>query len=222
MSNKLKPKDLPAGHQRDEAMRKVADELAQQADESALQGGNVAALAPDEEIQYAIQHDYSDTFTPQPGWAYRWVYCGAQGRDTIHGLMQHRLDGWKTVKQGDPETAGWEECLNALGMFCVGDCVLMRIPQARKTALEERDALLAKRQQAETLAEAQHYAQEAERKLGRKIRVAETPTEAVEGTLDQLERASPQFLGHLKAKTDFESMVRTGTVPGVKLSTQTL
>lgn len=222
MSNKLTPKDLPAGHQRDEAMRKVADDLAQKADESVLQGANPAALAPDEEIQYQLQHDYSDTFTPQKGWAYRWVYCGAQGRDTIHGLMQHRLDGWKTVKSGDPEAEGWEECLNALGMFCVGDTVLMKIPEARKKALEAREEALAKRQQAETLAEARYYAEEAERKLGRHVDMFETSKASMEGTLEHLEQAAPRFLGHLKAKSDFESMVRTGTVPGVKLSTQTL
>ena len=44
----------------------------------------------------------------------------------------------------------------------------------------------------------------------------------IEGTLDELNRASPQFVNQLKAQNQFNSMLRTGSVPGTPLTTQTL
>ena len=218
MSNKLNPSTQPAGYKRDEAKAVVTDQLAEQADKLAGQGANVAALEPDEEIQYSLE--VSEMYDRQPGWAYRWVYVGPQGRDMIHGMVQHQGEGWKAVKSTDKEVARFPECVNAFGMFVVGDLALMKIPQGRKKALEERDRLRQAAKEAATLEEAQSLTREAQKKFGNLIRTI--PTDKIEGTLDELNRASPQFVNQLKAQNQFNSMLRTGSVPGTPLTTQTL
>lgn len=218
MSNKLNPSTQPAGYKRDEAQAIVTDQLAEHADALQGQGANVATLEPDEEIQYALET--SEMYDRQPGWAYRWVYVGAQGRDMIHGMVQHQAEGWKAVKQTDKEVARFPECVNAFGMFVVGDVALMKIPQGRKEALDDRDRLRQQAKEASTLEEAQALTKEAQKKFGNLIRVV--PTEKVEGTLDELHRQAPQFAAQLKASNQFNTMLRTGSVPGTRLTTQTL
>lgn len=218
MSNKLNPSTLPAGHKRDEAMKQVADELAEKADAHAAQGADLSAIEPDEELQYSLE--VGEMYDRQPGWAYRWVYVGPQGRDMIHGMVQHQAEGWKAVKQTDKEIARFPECINAFGMYVVGDLALMKIPQGRKDALEERDRLRQQAKEAATLEEAQHLTREAQKKFGNLIRTI--PTDKVEGTLDELHRQSPHFVNQLKAHNQFNQMVRTGSIPGTPLTTQTL
>ena len=74
--------------------------------------------------------------------------------------------------------------------------------------------------EAATLEEAQSLTREAQKKFGNVIRTI--PTNKVEGTLDELNRQSPNFVHQLKATNQFNQMVRTGSIPGTKLTTQTL
>ena len=216
---KVAPIDLPAGHARNEALAKVKDELEEQADSLVGQGANLAAIAPDEELQHQLE--VSEMYRPQPGWSYRWVYIGAQGRDMTKGYMQHQVEGWKPVKASDPEVADYPECVNAFGMFVVGDTALMKIPAGRKAALDERDRLRQQAREASTLEEAQGYTREAAKKLGLPIKIIDNHEE-VAGTLDALHAAAPKFVGSMKAQSQFDQMIRAGNIPGVKLTTQTL
>lgn len=223
----VNPSTLPAGHARDEAMKQVADQLAEQADASPLQGANPAAMDFDEELQHQYDH-FADLYTPQPGWAYRWVYIGAQGRDMNNGMVQHRTEGWVPVKAGDAEiTDEFSMGLNAFGLYVLGDCALMKIPAARKAALDHAQELRQRAKEAGTLEEARACVAEAQKVLQQKHGWRGTITtfgsqEQVEGTANALEAAAPQFLGKLKAQNQFSDMLRNGNIPGVKLTTQTL
>ena len=115
---------------------------------------------------------------------------------------------------GMPEAKQRQSSCNAVGELQVGDLVAMRIPKARKAALDQRDQLHAAARQASTLTEARSLAAEAKKKLGSAIKVYDN--------IDELEQMQPQVLAQMEAQSKFNDMVRQGNVPGSPLTTQNI
>lgn len=140
------PTDLPpAGHERDELLRKREDALDEEIDRIMLGESGVApethrispeALKPDRELRHEISEIGMLTVSkPQPGYVYSWTYIGPN--NTGQFIWQKKAHGWEVVGSGHPEA---REHIREDGTRRCGDVILMRTTLENKRRLDEREA----------------------------------------------------------------------------------
>lgn len=117
----------PAGHARDEELRRRTDTLTQAAEErsAALDSNAIdpSMLAPDREI--LADFDGFEVSNRQPGFEYKWVPFDNPIANKGMLVSQAQTQGWQVVC-GDMQEAKEKEIVG--GMRKIGDTVLMRAP----------------------------------------------------------------------------------------------
>jgi len=119
----------PAGHQRDEELKRRADILAEEGEKRAKVEG-VEAIDPNSltlESELVSQMDELSVTNRQPGYEYCWVNFDSPSH--ARGLMvknKLREKGWEIVCGDMPEAI---EVKDVAGNRRVGDVILMRIPK---------------------------------------------------------------------------------------------
>jgi hypothetical protein len=153
---KTVPADMPAGHSRDEAMKVVADELAEQGEK---EFADVTSYSPDKlEVDNEIAQHYdfaTDEFTVTDkvsGYVYLWNPANMRAHMEVMSraarlLRDTSVRGFELVK-GPKET--YPECLHLKevdGTRKVGDCQLYRIKEHVWAALVATGRMAAKAQE---------------------------------------------------------------------------
>jgi hypothetical protein len=133
----MRTPDLPPpGYQRDEALARRSDDLAERAETEGpeVYGIDPNKVAPDREILYkSIDQQMVEVSNKQPGWMYAWIYYGLNGQM----IWAKKALGWQVVTGSDKECSEYKE---ADGTRRIGDTLLMKIPKERWLELEERAA----------------------------------------------------------------------------------
>jgi hypothetical protein len=136
--------NIPAGHSRDEEIKKREDSLAQQLEADAENGGGIPSDAwkPEREIlQHFDPYSFELKITnPQPERHYVWLIANS----TI--ISQYASRGYQPVKGNDKECIEHKGEHKAAGSTLrgVGDCLLYWCPKERREAEEahyERKAI---------------------------------------------------------------------------------
>lgn len=189
------------GYKAQEEAKAQADEAQEKAaqHEDPLVKVDPSSVEIDREIaQHLTPHNELDVTDQQPGWRYKWVFTGLSGRF----ISQAKFDGWLMVQGKDPEA---EELRWTDGTRKLADVILFKIPEAKYLALQERDRLARLRQQEGITSEIEE--------LGRKHGIV------VKKDFDarELSRMAQRAHARGQAVKQFDGMVRTGTVPGVRV-----
>lgn len=143
---KRRPRDLAAGHTRDEVSRKVKDQLDEEADVLEAKGDVMALdlgkLKPDREIIQVLHHQ--NVSGAQPGYVYVWVRYkadrGPVGLQVDQKLLYSvKVNGgiepvWEIVSGSMPECRE-REVQSAERYRVIGDTLLMRAKQENYDAL---------------------------------------------------------------------------------------
>lgn len=198
----------PAGHARDEELKRRADTLAEEAEKraEALSMSGIDADVLKIESELASQMDELYVTNRQPGYEYCWVNFDAPS--SARGLMVKRKlaqRGWEVVCGDMPEAI---EVKDVTGNRRVGDVILMRIKKEHFDKLKA-----AEEEYARSLSGAVHsnLQQLGEKYRGRGV-IVHTP-----------ENMSPQLLksmeararGAMAANQKLDQSLRDGTVEGV-------
>lgn len=136
-----RPIDLPAGHSRDEAMRKAADTLAQEAealaDDIGIGAIDPSKLEEDREIVNMLT-DSSHVRGAVEGFVYCWVrFKSASGQNGVDEKLAWTIGGdpvWEVVKGDMPEA---KERKNESGYRVMADVLLMRARKDRYDKLQQ-------------------------------------------------------------------------------------
>lgn len=152
------PKDLPAGHDRDEARKMVADHLEERAETEAADLGIEAIDASklkqkDNEIQRHIVRKGPQSGTipvenPQRGYRYmRHSVIGAFEDNSARAAVRLSLEnakswGYEFVKGDDPEDSRFDgnDCAAGTSMRGIADTLLMRISEENYQRMMQYDA----------------------------------------------------------------------------------
>ena len=198
----------PAGHQRNEELKRRDDQLAQAAEETA-QATGIEAIDPEVlkvESEIASQMDELYVTNRQPDYEYCWVNFDAPS--SARGLMVKRKlaqRGWEVVTGDMPEA---KEVKDVTGNRRVGDVILMRIKKDRFAQLQ--------RQEAEAAARFSSSAHSTLQQLGEKYRnkgvIVHTP-ENMDPAL--LKRMESHARGAMAAGQKLDQSLRDGTVEGL-------
>ena len=132
----------PSGHAQREEIKQRGEQLSQQAEERATQLGSSAidpaTIAEDPEILHNF--DGLHVTNAQPGFTYSWKLYDSRF-NVGYWVQWAKAQGWQVVC-GDMLECKEHEI--AGGLRKIGDCILMRIPNEKKAALDRRDADLVK------------------------------------------------------------------------------
>ena len=218
----------PAGHERDELLKRRTDELEQRAEEIAATNevGTIPekVFRPDREIRAAITRNYLDIGTDHPYLKVKWVNYVNQ-----HGTMiwQAKADGWRVATSKEfPEAA---DLVREDNTIRVGDVMLMCIEMDRHLMLEQREARKRQRQQYGVEAEIHDLADRTNRKHRQRVFAGvSTPEIGTTGSvsplaarkLESLERASvARDASPIRAEAARQvgNMLKNGTVPGLPI-----
>jgi hypothetical protein len=208
----IDPKLEPAGWKRDEQLAERTDKLEEAAEEISnereMSSVDPSKIEPDWEI---LQHmDELEVADKVPGYRYMWVYEGLNGQMIV---KKSRL-GWVVVQGDNPECMSLKDARNYRQ---IGDTILMRIPEERFNKLEE--AIEYRR-----LAQ-QKGIKGALREMGEKYRSKGfivhddasqiSPGRGGSSLMDTMEQRSHRTGAHNTAAAGVDSMLRSGTVPGL-------
>jgi len=201
--------EASAGHPRREQRIERQDQLEQQAEEMSNQhdGAAIDPQALEEDAEILHDYDFTEVSNKQPGFYYMWVSIeypsSARG---IH-VLQMQAEGWQVVNGNLPESS---EHRTPDGTRKIGDSILMRIPEARKRRLEERDEEINRRRDEGNV---EKLREGAERIGSRLIDLSQmTPEQR-----SHLERKSKQEFGAKAAMEKLGKNLKQGTVPGMRV-----
>lgn len=208
----IDPELEPAGWKRKEQLAERKDNLEQAAEEASdereVHAFDPSKLEKDWDILQHINELQVDDRVD--GYRYMWVYEGLNGQMIV---KKSRL-GW-TVVQGDmPECAALKDARNYRQ---IGDTILMRIPEDRFNQLEEANEYRRLMQQ--------KGIESALREMGEKYRskgfIVHDDVSSVNlgrkgsSLMDVMEKKSRQTGVTRTAMSGVDSMLRSGTVPGL-------
>lgn len=200
----------PAGHARDEELKRREDTLAQEGEETAV-ALEVEAIDP---AKFEIENEIAENFDPATTmlkvsnadeyYMYCWVFSG------MHGLMitQKTIEGWQVVQGSDPEALE-HKGINADTTRRVGDTLLMRIPKDRYLVIERR-----RKAQAERFNEQQGNLSEKAEALAKKFNIPIYNDGDVDART--LKRMMNQAQAKKVAGNKINSMIRQGRMPGMR------
>ena len=197
-----KTKLPPAGHERQEELKKRTDQLQEQAETSMPEAYSIPtdALEPDRELQYAMQtFSLHEVTSKQPGNVYGWVYTGQHGTE----ITMKKMYGWVVVQGTDPESS---ELQHVDTTRRLGDCILMRIPQARYDKLKAYEEYVRKMK----MGAGDEELKDLGRKLGLNVSTDDPSIIARFGGNTPAQRVITQDV--------IDPMLRRGTIPGIEVS----
>lgn len=203
------PADLPpAGHARDEELKKRTDRLEMKIEQEAPEVYPMPEIEEDREILHALyEHDMLEVSEPEPGFTYCWAYYGLNGQMV---WMKKSL-GWEVVKGKHFREA--REHMDSDGTRTIGDVLLMRIPTQRYKAIIKQQRERRQSQQLGVSAEVIAYA----RKHGLKVHEDLSTVKVGANTLmDVMQRKAERRTGAKKvAMQHLDKKLREGQVPGL-------
>jgi hypothetical protein len=132
----------PAGHNREEELKKRIDDLEQQL-ESLQNQEQTHRLDPRvfQEDREILKHmNELEVTDKQPGRVYKWVYYGLNGQM----VMKMKYFGWRVIQSGDPECPEMKE---SDGTRRIGDTLLMWTTEEKYDEIEKRSERLRLEQQ---------------------------------------------------------------------------
>jgi len=208
----IDPELEPAGWKRDEQLAERKDNLEQAAEEASAEqevhAFDPSKIEPDWDILEHINELQVDDGVA--GYRYMWVYEGLNGQMIV---KKSRL-GWVVVQSDMPECVALKD---ARGYRKIGDTILMRIPEDRFVKLEQAQEYRRLTQQ--------KGIKGALREMGEKYRskgfiVHEDASEISAGRggsslMDTMAQRSRQTGARNVAASGVDSMLRSGTVPGL-------
>ncbi|MFA5234443.1 MAG: hypothetical protein WC390_08605 [Sulfurimonas sp.] len=193
----------PPGAARNEELAKRTDAL-QEAIETKMPemvSLDPSKLEPDRELQYAMQefsmHEVSDKL---PGWKYTWVYSGQHGTE----ITMKKTYGWIVVQGNDVEAKELEHVDTTRRL---GDCILMRIPEAKYKKLMEYEDYVRKLKSSAGDQELQDAAQ----KLGLQASFNEPRI------IQRFGGGTPAQRIVMQGGGPVDRMLKEGTVPGMEI-----
>lgn len=201
----------PEGYEKREVLKKREDDLQQLAEERAV-GEERYTIDPNafdeiREIQHAISKGALEVSNAQEGFRYCWVPTVLNAQQ----VWQKKAVGWETVHGDHPEA---KEYKTEDSSRRIGDCILMRIPDARYKQLEAYERYKAERHLLGATAELEEMGQ---KYRGRGLIVHTDNPEMV----PQLKAAQQQQTAFSKAMArqvagkKVDQMLRDGNVPGM-------
>lgn len=215
------PRDMPAGDARREAMRQVADDLAEEAEARSAEGGAIDPRALRIENEIAQHFNELSVTGALPGYEYAWINFTHQGGKMVNMKLAHRVvvDGdlvpvWEVV-QGDMKEALSQKGLMADTTRRLGDVLLMRAPRDR--AMAWRKMMTARQRALEGAPEA--ALQELSDKyahLGVKVHTGinfDDPSSTLAKAMSS--RAGYRSQLQAMAMQMVDAALRTGSVPGI-------
>ena len=219
MEQLFAPNELPpAGHARDEELKRRTDNLEEQAAEQYANVGSISqkSLEPDREIRAAIARSYLEIGINHPFLKVKWVNYISN-----HGSMvwSAKADGWQIATVQDfPEA---RELVREDNTIRVGDVMLMAIRMDRHLQIEEREKNKRLRQQFGVEAEIHDLADKVNRKEGREVfKNINTPEingmdDKLMGTIEQ--RAARHSAAKRTALKHLGNRMKQGVIPGVPI-----
>lgn len=169
------PSEMPAGHEREEATKRVADQLAEKIETNAAQSGLEAidpsklAQRDNEILRHVGQGGVVDVSNMQPGFRYAFMPTPAQYRDARSAIRMMissaQSNGWHAVKEDMPEgrEIKGNDAAETSSLRGVGDCVLYRIREEDAAIM---DAKQQRKQQRSSAIEDQSRVFASERGIG--------------------------------------------------------
>ena len=195
----------PAGHEQREVLKQREDTLAEQAAATTSdEGHSVGSIDPasfDEDIEILASFDGLEVSNKQPGFVYKWVRYDSQ-YNIGYWVNHAKVTKWQVVCGDMPEAKEHEI---AGGMRKIGDCVLMRIPERFKAALDKREQLDNEHRRAA----ADSGLQELGKSKGIIVKTTETDP-------DLLRRMSAQHRGTMAATAQYTQALKDGTIVGLQ------
>ena len=191
----------PPGDERREVLKERAEVLSQAAESQPVEGGRIDPKRLRVENELAQHFNELEVTEKQPEFEYCWVQAGFHGRY----IKFKSTEGWEVVQGDMPEARE----LKGMGMDTtrrLGDVILMRMQKDRYLALKRR-------REAHQRAVETGITTELE-ELGAKYRdsgllVHTKPDDQL------LKRMASGAAARQMAGQRFDTMIRTGTVPGV-------
>jgi hypothetical protein len=196
----------PAGHARDEELRRREDNLQKAAEtvHTEREAIDPAALEEDYDVQSLLRRGDGLTVSdPQPGFVYCWVYSGTR---TLARVWEKKRLGWEVVQGDDPEA---REFKVEDGTRRLADVTLMRIRMDRHLALEMYEEEKRLRQQLGIDAELRDIAD----RNPDKLRYYDHENNPYARRMEA--NAATRTAARRTAMKHVDSMLRRGNVPGV-------
>ena len=201
----------PAGHSRDEELRRRADALDEaieiEAANTEVESMNPKAFEPINEIQQAFndQTNELEVSNPDPAYVYCWVNAGQ------HGIFikMKTAQRWEVVQGDDPEAIE-HRGLMADTTRRVGDCILMRIRKDFYRIIKKRQEEASLARLGATSAGLRELG-EKYRDLGVRVKTSE------DGTMDEatLRTMNTRAAAQKVAGQVQDKWLKTGTMPGM-------
>lgn len=189
----------PKGAARNEVLAQRTDALQEQAETRMPEAFSMPtdALEPDRELQYAMQEfSLHEVTNKHPGFQYAWVYAGQHGTE----LTMKKTYGWVVVQGDDPES---KELMHVDTTRRLGDCILMRIPNAKYEKLQKYEEYIRRMKQGA----GDEEVRELGRQLGLNVEV-DSPD-----IIKRFGGNSPAQM--VVSQGPLDKMLRQGTVPGL-------
>ena len=210
------PELPPPGDERREVLRERQDTLEEAAQQIADDRG-IGAIDPN---AFKIDRELAQKFdvgrmsmltvtNPQPGWEYAWAnFVNQAGLQVI----AKKALGWIVVSGADPECI---EHKGTDGTRRVGDVLLLKIPEAKKRQLDQRDAELRRLREASTASELEELGHKY-RDKGLKVHTPQTGTSPLAFTNQQV-TADPRRQAVAKQAGDMLGDMVRQEIPGVPI-----
>ena len=209
----------PAGHLRDEEIKKRADTLEAQIETLSK---DVGAIDPTKLDPKKVEREVrqvsvmGDVPVPnaQSGYKYRWEYRDPSGKTGGRYMYDRLRQGWERVVGDMPEAREYKA---VTGERWVADCLLMRIPEARYRELEHEDRVKRLRRHEGLTSNLRSMAA----KAGVRVIDYSQPSGDEQRLVKTVKRVPPQgdmrkAFAHSVAKDQFDKALKEGSlqVPG--------
>lgn len=194
----------PAGHQRNEELRRRTDSLNEEAERLGehIEGGGGKQIVVENEIAQHFAFNALEVSKQQPGYVYSWAWMGVRGTQSMQ-LGFKRSEGWEVV-QGEDSEALEHKGIGADSTRQIGDVILLRIRKDKFIALTRyyRDQRL--KREGALDSRLQELAAEQRRK-GRTAIVHSDPNDPL------IQRTLKRSTAKALATRELDSQIREGT-----------
>ena len=201
----------PAGDERRDELKRRADQLAEQAENTEAFAINPAAFEVDNEI--ASRFNELDVSNAQEGFVYRWVWTG-QNNLMVRRAMAERYPGyqgggWQIVSGDMPEAKEARD--GVTGAARVGDAILLRAPLGFALARHRHQIRLNALHRGSVTASLKDMAARYANK-GLQIHISDEDLES-----PVMKQVMKRMLAREIAGQKVTGMLRTGTIPGMEV-----
>jgi len=208
------------GYTRNEALKKRAAELSQQAEEclAEINRADPSKLKVENEVRQAL-NEYNEVYVSNAddNYRYAWVYRDPSGEYGGRAVRKMQALGWEVVRGDMPEAREH----NHIEGRVVADCLLMRCRLDHWMVLQKRDRLLRQAQQAGIYANLYDIADQAGVRVwgGEGDDMPDFVSQQVSGQADRRRAKAVGQFHRMNRSGAMDRMLRQGAIPGVPIKT---